>query len=548
MKSSLLASIGLISFYLGYLFYSKYISKTIFREKTDEKTPAHSYNDGVDFVPTNKNILLGHHFTSIAGAAPIIGPCIALYWGWLPAFIWIVIGIIFMGAVHDYGALVISAKEKGQTIASLSSKVLNSRVRIMFLLFVACLTWLVLAVFANAIAGLFINNPSSVIPINIEILIAIIIGIVIYKKNWNALIPSILALIALYFFIFVGTKVPISLSDFGVQNEKQVWIVFLFIYSSIASLLPVWVLLQPRDYINSHQLFVGLGLIYFSIFIINPNISAPAINIPEHGPSIFPFLFITVACGAISGFHGLVSSGTTSKQLNRFSEARQIGYGSMLGEGALGLASLIAAAAGLSLVAGCSFEGFYGTWETASSNGAIPFISGSSAMLEKIGFSNIVASTLISVLVISFAATTLDTATRIQRMIMVELGSVLRINFLKNKYFATIVGVLPAYLLVSNGMGGKLWPIFGTSNQMLAALTLMIISIYYWKKSRNVIPLVVPMIFLIFVTLTALISKTHMFFQNNDYLLLSLNTILIGLIFWMVAEGFILVRSKSNDK
>jgi carbon starvation protein len=548
MKSSLLASIGLISFYLGYLFYSKYISKTIFREKTDKKTPAHSYNDGVDFVPTHKNILLGHHFTSIAGAAPIIGPCIALYWGWLPAFIWIVIGIIFMGAVHDYGALVISAKEKGQTIGRLSSKVLNSRVRIMFLLFVACLTWLVLAVFANAIAGLFIKNPSSVIPINIEILIAIIIGILVYKKNWNALIPSILALIALYFFIFVGTKSPISLSDFGVQNEKHVWIVFLFIYSSIASLLPVWVLLQPRDYINSHQLFVGLGLIYFSIFVINPNISAPAINISEHGPSIFPFLFITVACGAISGFHGLVSSGTTSKQLNSFSEARQIGYGSMLGEGALGLASLIAAAAGLSLVAGCSFEGFYGTWEIASSNGAIPFISGSSAMLEKIGFSNIIASTLISVLVISFAATTLDTATRIQRMIMVELGSALRIELLKNKYFATLVGVLPAYLLVSNGMGGKLWPVFGTSNQMLAALTLMIISIYFWKKGRNVTPLVVPMIFLIFITLTALISKTHMFFQNNDYLLLSVNTILIGLIFWMVAEGFLLVRSKSNDK
>ncbi len=548
MKSSLLASIGLISFYLGYLFYSKYISKTIFREKTNKKTPAHSYNDGVDFVPTHKNILLGHHFTSIAGAAPIIGPCIALYWGWLPAFIWIVIGIIFMGAVHDYGALVISAKEKGQTIGRLSSKVLNSRVRIMFLLFVACLTWLVLAVFANAIAGLFIKNPSSVIPINIEILIAIIIGILVYKKNWNALIPSILALIALYFFIFVGTKSPISLSDFGVQNEKHVWIVFLFIYSSIASLLPVWVLLQPRDYINSHQLFVGLGLIYFSIFVINPNISAPAINISEHGPSIFPFLFITVACGAISGFHGLVSSGTTSKQLNSFSEARQIGYGSMLGEGALGLASLIAAAAGLSLVAGCSFEGFYGTWEIASSNGAIPFISGSSAMLEKIGFSNIVASTLISVLVISFAATTLDTATRIQRMIMVELGSALRIELLKNKYFATLVGVLPAYLLVSNGMGGKLWPVFGTSNQMLAALTLMIISIYFWKKGRNVTPLVVPMIFLIFITLTALISKTHMFFQNNDYLLLSVNTILIGLIFWMVAEGFLLVRSKSNDK
>ena len=546
MKSTFLAGFGLISFYLGYIFYSKYISKTIFKETKESKTPAHKYNDGVDYVPTNKNVLLGHHFTSIAGAAPIIGPCIALYWGWLPAFLWIVFGIIFMGAVHDYGALVLSAKEKGQTIAHISSKVLNKRVRVMFLIFVACLTWLVLAVFANAIAGLFISNPTSVIPINIEIIIAIIMGLLIYKYKFNAFFPSVIALAALYFFVFVGTKYPISLYNFGFLNEKNTWVVFLFIYSSIASLLPVWMLLQPRDYINSHQLFVGLGLIYASIFFVNPNISAPALNLSNDGPSIFPFLFITVACGAISGFHGLVSSGTTSKQLNDFKEARQIGYGSMLGEGVLGLASLVAAAAGISLVSGCSFEGYYGSWELASSNGAIPFIHGSAALLEKIGFPNIIATTLISVLVISFAATTLDTATRIQRMIIVEIGSSVNFKILENKFIATFFSIFPAYFLVVNDMGKQLWPVFGTSNQMLAALTLMIIAIYYWEKRRNVMPLIFPMLFIIIITITALVIKTYSFLQNNSYILLSINIVLIILIFWMVVEGLILVRSSKK--
>ena len=260
-----------------------------------QKTPAHEFEDDIDYVPTNKHILFGHHFTSIAGAAPIIGPCIAVYWGWLPAILWIVLGTIFMGAVHDFGALVLSLKEKGQSVADISSKVINKRIRVMFLLFIMCLTWLVLAVFANAIGGLFTKYSTAVLPVNIEIIVAIIIGYFIYKKKIDAFIPSIIALGILYLFVWIGSTNPIDLKDIGIpQNSiKHTWVILLFIYSAIASLMPVWILLQPRDYINSHQLIVGLSLIFLSIFIIQPDVIAPAIANTNNGPPMIPFLFVT---------------------------------------------------------------------------------------------------------------------------------------------------------------------------------------------------------------------------------------------------------------
>ena len=263
MHSLLIVIISLAIFVLGYRFYSKFIADNIFQLNNDKLTPAHENNDGIDYVPTKKSILFGHHFTSIAGAAPIIGPCIAVYWGWLPAILWVVFGTIFMGAVHDFGALVISLKEKGKSVADISSKVINKRVRIMFLVFIMCLTWLVLAVFANAIAGLFKIYPTAVIPINIEIVVAIIIGYMMYQKKISPLIPSIIALGILYFFVWIGSNNPISLNTIGVaeNNVKHTWIIMLFIYSAVASLMPVWILLQPRDYINSHQLIIGLILI-----------------------------------------------------------------------------------------------------------------------------------------------------------------------------------------------------------------------------------------------------------------------------------------------
>ena len=570
MNSAYLATIALLSFYLGYRFYSRFISDKIYGLDDNLVTPAHEFEDGVDFVPTKRKILFGHHFTSIAGAAPIIGPCIAAYWGWLPALVWIVIGTIFMGAVHDFGALVVSLKEKGRSIADITSTVINPRTRLMFLIFVMLLTWLVLAVFAMAIAGLFKAVPTSVLPINIEIIVAICIGYLIYKKKIDALIPSLIALGILYLFVWIGTTTPISLETFGVapENVQTTWILFLFIYSAFASLLPVWFLLQPRDFINSHQLIVGLGLIFLGIFIAQPEIDAPAIRTvsDSSAPPLFPMLFVTIACGAISGFHGLVSSGTTSKQVNKLKDARMIGYGAMLGEGTLAIASTIAAVAGIALVTNCSLPSvgmvenlswsiYYDSWAHATTNKATAFVLGGGALLEQLGFPHNLAKTLMAVLIISFAATTLDTATRIQRFIITEIGAAIKFSLLQNKYIATFCAVVPAIILtmwsISDPVTGSmkqtawvLWPIFGASNQMLAALTLMILTLYFWQRKKPVLPLFIPMIFIMFITFTSLLIKAQAFYAQGNILLLAINLIMVLLIIWMVLEGIILVRQK----
>ena len=545
MNSIYLVILAFTLFYFGYKYYSQYISSKIFDLDDSNKTPANEINDGIDYVPTNKHVLFGHHFTSIAGAAPIIGPCIAVFWGWVPAFLWVVIGTIFMGAVHDFGALVLSLKEKGNSVADISANVINKRIRIMFLCFVMCLTWLVLAVFANAIASLFTMYGTAVIPVNIEILIAVIMGYLIYKKNINAFIPSIIALLILYLFIWIGANNPLNLDSIGISNIKGTWIIILFIYSSVASIIPVWILLQPRDYINSHQLIVGLILIYLSIFIAQPNIIAPPITNLKTGPPIIPFLFVTIACGAISGFHGLVSSGTTSKQLNKIKDARIIGYGATLGEGLLALAATIAAVAGVSFIESSGCLPWSCDFKSASGSALTVFINGSSGLLQQIGLSESISITLIVVLIVSFAATTLDSATRIQRYIITEFGTAVNVNFLKNKYIATMTSVIPAYIIATNdSLRNELWQTFGASNQMLAALTLMIISIYFWNKGKNILPFVIPMIIVMIIAIWALIIK---FNQSSTFLLKFINGTLIILIFWMIIEGFIDIRKKIND-
>ena len=573
MNSFFLIIIGLSFLGLGYRFYASYISTKIYSlQDFSGEVPSKEFEDGIDFVPTKKAILFGHHFTSIAGAAPIIGPCIAAFWGWLPAMLWIVFGAIFMGAVHDFGALVISVREKGKTIANITGTIINKRVKIMFLIFVMMLSWLVMAVFAMAISGLFIAIPTAVLPVNMEIIIAIIVGFLLYKKKVDSLIPSIIALVLLYIFVYMGSFLPISFDSFGLNKSSQsnIWILLLFIYSGVASLLPVWLLLQPRDYINSHQLIVGLVLIFLGIAIAQPVVQAPMIRESSDGaPSLFPLLFVTIACGAISGFHGLIASGTTSKQISNIQDTKMIGYGSMLGEGTLALASTIAAVAGISLVTDCtlpsigsvanlSWNIYYDTWAHATTNKATAFVLGGGALIQSLGFSPILAQTITAVLVISFAATTLDTATRIQRFILGEVGEAIEFSILRNRYVATLIAILPALALTfwsiydplsgqSTKAGWILWPIFGASNQMLAALTLMMLSIYFWKKDKPVLPLVIPFILITITTLSALVLNAHSFFRNNHFLLF-INSFLTLLIVWMIYEGWLVFKAGKFKK
>lgn len=565
--AALAAVLVLVAFAIAYRLYARFLGTRVYDDEEDIVTPAHALQDGIDFVPTQRAVLFGHHFTSIAGAAPIIGPCVAAYWGWGPALAWVVLGTIFMGATHDFGAVVASVREKGHSIADITAKTVSPRARLLFMCFILVLIWLVLAVFAMAIAGLFVSQPTSVIPINVQIIVALAIGWLVYKRRVKILLPSLIALAVLYFFVWVGTEVPIDFVAMGADKHRVTtgWIVFLLVYSAIASLLPVWLLLQPRDYINSHQLFVGLGLLFLGVLIAHPSFDAPMYRSPEAGaPPIFPILFVTIACGAISGFHGLVSSGTTSKQVDKLRDTRMIGYGAMLGEGSLALAATLAAVAGIGLVGACalptqgavedlSWAVYYDSWAHAGGNKAAAFVLGGGAFLEAVGLSSELARTLMAVLVIAFAATSLDTGTRIQRFILSELGSALHIKPLTNPYVATLGAVLPAMFLAlaetpdpttgqAKAVGWVLWPIFGASNQLLAALTLMTLALYFSARKRPVWPLVVPMLLVMPVAALALFTKLQQFLAEGNAPLTVLASLLLALLLWMIAEGLLAIH------
>lgn len=557
MNSAVLGVSGLILFVLAYRFYGRWISSRLFSlEQLDNDkvpTPAHSMRDDIDYVPTKKGILVGHHFSSIAGAAPIVGPAVAAIWGWLPAVTWIIFGVIFMGACHDFGTLVLSMKHKGNSIAYVSEKLLGPRVRTLFLIIIFFLVWMVIAVFALVIANLFIKFPSSVIPINFEIIIALAMGYFINKKGKSLTLPSIIAQACLVFMIILGSKFPISIEPFFGENQLLVWMLFLLLYSFIASILPVWVLLQPRDYINSHQLVMGLGLMIIGLIIVQPTVVAPALNLHAEGaPPWFPFLFMTIACGAISGFHGLVSGGTTSKQVANWKDAKVIGYGSMLGEGLLALLATLAVTTGFQ--SSSAWHSHYANWNLANGLSAkiSAFVIGAGNFVSGVGIPTEISQTVIAVLIISFAATSLDTACRIQRYIVGEFGKSLKLPSLENKYVGSGVSVISAMVLMFSTKGGKgglqIWPLFGATNQMLAGLTLIIITVWLMKNKKPYLPFLLPAILLLSITTLGLLMNISVFYESKNYALMCLGVVLCVSQVWILIEAFISIRNAKNEQ
>lgn len=549
MNAAILTILVLACYFIGYRFYSGYLSDKLFDLNDDTPTPAHQKEDGTDFVPTKKSILWGHHFSSIAGAAPIVGPAVAVIWGWVPALLWIVLGTLFMGAAHDFGALVVSMKYKGQSMASISGELLSKRVRNLFLVVILFLVWMVIAVFALVIANLFVSFPSSVLPVNFEIIVALLIGYFINRKKKNILWAAIAAQICLFIMIYLGSIYPIELTGFT-DSPLMAWIFFLLIYSFIASTLPVWALLQPRDYINSHQLVIGLTTIILGVIIVHPPVVAPAFQAnPDGAPPWFPFLFITIACGAISGFHGLVSAGTTSKQVAKWKDARAIGYGAMVGEATLALLATLAVSAGFANSE--AWHQHYSSWGEAKGLSAAieAFVYGSSYFLAGLGIPEGFAKTMMSVLIISFAATSLDTATRIQRYIIAEVGVATKIKALQSSWVGAGIAVLSAFFLMLVQQGGKggllLWPLFGASNQMLAALTLIVICTYLLKKKKPIGPYLVPLAFIFLMTLLGLGMNISNFWNSQNYLLASLASLLLIVEIWIATEAIQIFRKQN---
>jgi len=553
MSAILIVIVALGSFYMAYKFYGRFLSKRIFQLFPDRLTPSHELEDGVDYVPTDKKILWGHHFTSIAGAAPIVGPAIGVIWGWLPAVLWVILGTIFMGAVHDFGALVISLRHKGKSIGELTEDVISGRSRTLFLLTMLFLLWIVIAVFALVIALLLDKFPATVIPIWCEMVFALFVGFSIYKLKWGATIPSLIALVLMYFTIWVGSKYPLKMPATFLGSGLVTWMWIVCIYAFIASILPVWTLLQPRDYINAEELVVGLLLLYGGMFVVHPKVVAPALQLhPEGAPWLFPFLFITIACGAISGFHSLVSSGTTVRQLNNEKDARMIGYGGMIGEGVLAVIAIIACVAGFATKA--AWNEHYTSWAAAGGLMAKvgAFVAGGTRFISGLGISEAFAEAIVGVIIVSFAMTTIDTAARLQRYIIGELGEDYKLNFLKNRYIGSVIAVGSGLLLClakSGGTGGMaLWPIFGTTNQLLAGLALLVITVWLLKTNKPIRYTFPPMIFMMVVTLWAMIWNMINFWKAGDWLLVVVASVLFILALWLVGEAYLAIKGAKTEK
>lgn len=548
MSAVLLLVIGLGGLTLGYVFYSRFIATHLFKLDPDYPTPAHTLRDGVDYVPTNRFVLWGHHFTSVAGAAPIVGPAIAVIWGWAPAFLWVIFGTLFFAGIHDFGALWASVRNKGQSIGMLSGQFIGSRGRNLFIVVIFLLLLMVNAAFAVVIANLLVSTPTSVIPVWGAIIVALVIGQLIYRFQVKLLWPSIIGVVVLYALILIGSAVPLALPETVLgMSAKSFWISLLFLYAGIASLLPVWVLLQPRDYINGLQLFVGLGLLYLAVAVGAPDIVAPAVNhsLPEDTPSLLPLLFVTIACGAISGFHGLVASGTTSKQLDKETDARFVGYFGAMGEGMLSLAAIICCTAGFASLA--DWEAMYHTFGSGS---LTAFVQGGDSLLSQgLGLPEDLGATLLATMAILFAGTTMDTGLRLQRFVVQEAAEIA--GFKANTLISTLVALGVCMALAfgagADGSGGMvIWPLFGTTNQLLAGLTLSIISVILIRKGRPVMFTIIPLVFLLIMSVYALLVQMGQFFSQEKWLLLSMDVVILVAALWVTLEAVTAMR-KGQD-
>lgn len=484
--------IGIVLLLIGYVTYGSWLAKEWGLDPS-RPTPSHELADGVDYVPASKAVLLGHHFASIAGAGPITGPILASVFGWVPVFLWVVIGSLFFGGVHDFGSLLASVRHRGQSIGVVIEKSVGHQEKQLFNLFSWLTLILVVAAFANIIVNTFVDNGAVATTSLLFIVLAIVFGLVNQRTNLPLWLTTIFGVAVLFACIWIGMLLPIS-------APKEVWWVVILIYIYIASVAPVWILLQPRDYLNSYLLYAMIAGAVIGIFLYRPDIQLPAFTgFRTGGGFLFPMLFVTVACGAISGFHSLVSSGTTSKQLASERDAKLVGYGSMLIEGALAVVALISAA----YLTSEQFAGF--------ASPTLVFANGLATFMQSFGLPFNVGQTFVALAVSAFALTSLDTATRIGRFIFQEFFTSvdektgeIKGGILTNLHVATAITVALGGAL---GLAGyqRVWPIFGSANQLLAALALLAVAVWLKKQGKNNKMIIVPMVFMFTVTIFALI-------------------------------------------
>ena len=552
MNSLVLAVIAFAGYVVAYRTYGRYLAARVFGVDETARTAAHELRDDKDFLPTKKGIVFGHHFTSIAGTGPIVGPAIGIIWGWLPAFLWVFLGPIFIGAVHDFGAIVISSRSQGKSIGETAGSIVSPRARILFLILIMFLLLIVITIFAMIIAMLFAMYPHSVFPIWMQIPIAVGLGYVLNRTSIPSLPASIVGVALLYATIAIGVYFPIEMPELFGLSPLTVWVIILLIYAYVASVLPVWQLLQPRDYINGHQLFVALAALTLGVVVMHPDMAAPVLDVsPDGAPSLIPGIFIIIACGAISGFHSLVSSGTTSKQLENERDALPIGFGGMLLEGALAILVLISV--GAAIGDATVWATHYGSWTAASGLGAKlgAFVTGGANLLSAVGVPETFAATAIGVFIASFAGTTLDSATRLQRYVVSELATTVKITPLATRHGATAFAVLTALALGMAQGGGKggllLWPLFGATNQLLGGLALLVTTVYLLRRGSNGLVTGLPMVFMLVMTLWAMVENLVAFWEGGRWVLVAMNVVILALDVWMIVEAVAVMRKLRDE-
>ncbi len=531
---------------IGYRFYARRIARRSFELDSSRPTPAHVLADGRDYVPTRKAVLFGHHYASIAGLAPMLGPAIAVIWGWVPAMIWVVVGTILVGAVHDFSALCLSIRARGKSIGRIAEDIIGRRAKYLFHVLIVFLIGLAMGVFVQVVSQLFSTTfyPEAVTPSTAVMVLAIAIGFLSYRRGVSLRILVPIGATLLFVSIWLGGVIPAP--DLSVTT----WSYGLLGYAFCASVLPVWLLLQPRDFLNSILLYLALIGIFVSFVILNPEFAAPAYNPqPSGAPPIFPFVFIVIACGAVSGFHALVSSGTTSKQIDNEKDAPAIGYGGMIGESILGLSAVLATTAGFSSRA--AWHTHFASWEAANglADKLNAYISGAANFLTTIGIPLEAGKAFMALVAVSFALTTLDSATRILRYNIEEISDSIRVPLLGNRYIASLlaVGVIGFFALLripaGNGemipAGTALWALFGTTNQIMAGLTLLAVTLYLYFRKKPFIYVIVPMVFMVATTISAMVYNLGHYVEDGNVLLAAVGLAVLALAVGLVVEGIL---------
>jgi len=533
VNSLAIAGISIFCLVLAYHFYGRYLEK-LWGIDSSRKTPALTKTDGVDYVPAKHwTILFGHHFASIAGAGPILGPVLAaVMWGWLPALCWIVLGSIFLGGVHDFSALILSVRQSGNSMGEVTDKVLGHRSKTLFSLFLWLALILVVAVFAAITAKTFLEEPRIVIPTFGLVGIAFLFGLLVHRLHFSQVSATLISLLLLVITFIVGYKWPVHIPG---SNALSIWIGILILYAFLASVLPVHLLLQPRDYLASYLLFAGLFFGYLGLIISRPAVQTPTyISFSSSQGPLLPMMFVIIACGAISGFHSLVSSGTSSKQIASELDTKRIGYGAMLTEGAVAILALLTVVAGL-------------TWNAPNSALNYPELMRSGNVIGTFarGFGQITgpvwgttAGVLVATVMINgFVLTTLDTATRIARYVSQELfGQDWQVQIMRHRYGATgVIVVLAGALALGNWQ--KIWPVFGASNQLISALVLLVAGCFLLSRGKNSRIVLIPAAFMFVTTVWALVLQARLFYSKKGLLLGNTSVVLIVLSLFVLWEA-----------